>query len=156
MRRYDRSNRFRKALKPAQLILGTFASRYPTPKPLHPYTILNLFAAVDLIEMITESGGRMGGGLVSRPNHAFEVSTTTHRLLFGGSSTRLLQCTRRANLLILLLRCFQSPRKLAANWKYWLGRHLSLSMSHKQRSIIRRLLHPGELSQSSGCATCIH
>ncbi|KAJ7844893.1 hypothetical protein B0H14DRAFT_3868188 [Mycena olivaceomarginata] len=60
---FTRWRPIRESLFNAALILGTFASRYPTPKPLHPYTILNLFTAVDLIEKITESGGRMGGGL---------------------------------------------------------------------------------------------
>ncbi|KAF8190987.1 fungal-specific transcription factor domain-containing protein [Mycena galopus ATCC 62051] len=53
----------RESLLNAALIVGTVAARYPIPKPRHPHTILGLFAAVDLIEKITESGDCAGSGL---------------------------------------------------------------------------------------------
>ncbi|KAF7341474.1 Zn(2)-C6 fungal-type domain-containing protein [Mycena venus] len=53
----------RESLFNAALIAGTFAARYPTSKPRHPRALLGLFTAVDLMDKMTESGGRAGSSL---------------------------------------------------------------------------------------------
>ncbi|KAJ6496313.1 fungal-specific transcription factor domain-containing protein [Mycena sanguinolenta] len=52
----------RESLFNAALIVGIFATRYPTPKPRLPSTLLALFTAVDLIEKMMEPGGNGGNG----------------------------------------------------------------------------------------------
>ncbi|KAF7364349.1 Zn(2)-C6 fungal-type domain-containing protein [Mycena sanguinolenta] len=52
----------RESLFNAAFIVGIFATRYPTPKPRLPSTLLGLFTAVDLVEKIMEPGGHGESG----------------------------------------------------------------------------------------------